>query len=487
MTGTDGAARLPGPPQLYPGPPDAVVDLRSDAGAALVGGIWRYADAFVVEVDFPSIGPDLAPSGPPAATYDVVPHAEGADFDDSGWTVLAPPEVEARRSHGKVCFCWYRIAVTLPERLGGVATAGSTVVFEVVVDDYAEVWVDGALPVVLGQTGGGVAIGFNAPNRVVLTRDARPGQRFVLAVFGINGPLSASPRNFIWLRDASLDVYAPGRTSVAWEVPLSVQRRDAALDAVIAPGAVLEQLAGGFHGLGGAVWASAGHLLFSDVRANVIYRWAPHGTVEVFRTKSGYAGVDIGALAEPGSDGLAFDPQGRLTICQRGARRVLRVEPHGNVTVLADGLGVPVDCVYRDDGTLYVTASTGLYKIDDRITLLADLTEPHGLALSADQRLLYVGAGDGVRCHALGGEGPGEVVLDLAALGARGPVRGLAMDSSGTLFACAGDGLWVVAPDTAVLGRLGLPDEPRGLTWDDTALSITTATAVYRLRTGASP
>ena len=66
--------------------------------------------------------------------------------------------------------------------------------FEVVVDDYAEVWVNGELPHALGDTGGPVVGGFNAPNRVVLTRDARPGERFLIAVFGINGPISASPR-----------------------------------------------------------------------------------------------------------------------------------------------------------------------------------------------------------------------------------------------------------------------------------------------------
>ena len=68
--------------------------------------------------------------------------------------------------------------------------AGSTVVFELVIDDYAEVWVDGRLPLVLGETGGQLIKGFNAPNRVVLTRDARPGQRIQLAIFGVNGPIS---------------------------------------------------------------------------------------------------------------------------------------------------------------------------------------------------------------------------------------------------------------------------------------------------------
>jgi hypothetical protein len=53
------------------------------------------------------------------------------------------------------------------------------------------------MPLAPGLTDGQVVAGFNAPNRVPLTRDARPGDRFQIAVFGINGPISASPANYI--------------------------------------------------------------------------------------------------------------------------------------------------------------------------------------------------------------------------------------------------------------------------------------------------
>src|SRR4029450_2251679 len=99
--------------------------------------------------------------------------------------VVAPPGLEARRGKGKVSLAWYRLALTVPERIGPVPVAGSTLVLEVVVDDYAEIWVDGKLPAVLGQRGGGVVRGFNAPSRVILTRDARPGQTFRVAVFAM--------------------------------------------------------------------------------------------------------------------------------------------------------------------------------------------------------------------------------------------------------------------------------------------------------------
>src|SRR5829696_1738633 len=208
------AARVPGPPELLPGRPDAVVDLQTREGAALVGGSWRWSDARVEEIDFVALAgagaeDPLGPGDVPNRTYDVVPHAQAVDFDDSEWERLEPEDTMRRLSTGRVCFNWYRIDVTIPDRVGSFDPTGSTVVFEVAIDDYAEVWVNGGMPLALGLTGGQVVAGFNAPNRVLLTRDARPGDRFQLAVFGINGPISASPANYIWMRTATLDFYAP--------------------------------------------------------------------------------------------------------------------------------------------------------------------------------------------------------------------------------------------------------------------------------------
>ena len=200
----------PGPPELLPGRPDAIADLQTEEGVALVGGQWRYSDARVEEVEFVELGSPDDPLGPgtvPNRTYEVLPHAEAPGFDDSSWEELAPADTMRRLAGGRVCFNWYRIAVTLPERVGDTDVAGSTVVFETVVDDYAEVWVNGELPLALGDSGGPVVAGFNAPNRVVLARDARPGDRFVIAVFGINGPISVAPANTVWFREAKLEFY----------------------------------------------------------------------------------------------------------------------------------------------------------------------------------------------------------------------------------------------------------------------------------------
>jgi gluconolactonase len=518
----DTATRLPGPPELLPGRPDAVIDLQTDEGAALAGGEWRYSDARMEEIDFVELsGPEAAdPLGPgdvPNRTYDVVPHAQATDFDDAGWERLRPADTMRRLSQGRVCFNWYRINLTVPERVGELDPAGSTIVFEVVVDDYAEVWVNGELPLQLGVTGGQVVAGFNAPNRVVLTRDARPGERFQIAVFGINGPISASPRNYIWMRTATLDFYAPERADAAQEAPYQLERAGAGVDSIVPEHARLERIAGGFDFTEGPVWSPEGALLFSSPNTNAIYRWSPEGKVTVFRSKSGYTGVDIGRFSQPGSNGLTFDPDGLLTLCQHGNRRVIRVEPHGNVTVLADSydgkrLNSPNDLVYRSDGTLYFTDPPfGLpAAFDDPAKELpfsgvfrvapggapslesGELAGPNGLAFSPDERYLYVGDWDlehkvvmRYEVRADGSLSGGEPFYEMTDAPGEDAIDGIKVDEAGNLYVCGPGGVWLLSPDGEHLGTLRLPEDPHNLAWGDEdarTLYITALTSVYRLR-----
>jgi gluconolactonase len=513
------AARIPGPPELLPGRPDAVIDLQTDEGAALVGGTWRYSDARIEEIEFVDVGaPDdpLGPGSVPNRTYDIVPRAQGAEYDDSAWQVLAPAETQRRLAQGRVCFNWYRIELTIPDRVGDLDPTGMTAVFEVVVDDYAEVWVNGELPVALGDTGGRVAGGFNAPNRVLLGRDVKPGDRFQIAVFGINGPISASPRNYIWLRTATLDLYRAERVAVAEEAPLQVDRLDSRLDDVLPPDARLERVAGGFEFTEGPLWSREGALLFSSPNTNAIYRWdAVTGRVTVFRSKSGYTGVDIGRYHQPGSNGLTFDSAGRLTMCQHGDRRILRVEPHGNVTVLADSfegrrLNSPNDLVYRSDDTLYFTDPpfglpdsfgdpakelpfSGVYRLrDGELTLESDELEgPNGLALSPDERYLYVGNWDLQRKvimrYEVDGDGrlsAGAVLCDLTGEPGDDALDGLKVDEAGHIYACGPGGIWVISPDGERLGLLVLPEAPHNLAWGDDdgrTLYVAASTSIYRI------
>lgn len=499
---------LPGPPELLPGRPDAVVDLCTAEGAALVGARWRWWPVRVREVDFVDVGADLGPSGAPNRTYDIEPHL--ADLRDGDAVDLEPADLERRLATGKVCFAWYRTSVTLPERVGDLGVTGTTVVFEVVVDDYAEVWVDGVLAPALGTRGGAVVAGFNSPNRVVLTRDARPGQRFDVAVFGINGPISLAPANYIWVRTCTLDLYPAESAYPAEPVSVALAHAAAGVEAIVPDPLVAERVAGGFAFTEGPVWTRDGALLFSSPNTNVIYRWTP-GTVEVFRAKSGYAGVDIGRFTQPGSNGLTFDPHGRLVICQHGERRVVRVEPHGDLTVLAERfegrrLNSPNDVVVRSDGTVFFTdppfglpemaqdpkrelPHAGVYAVrDGHLQLLTtDLAGPNGLALSPDEHVLYVGNWEPGRSIVMrydADTGDGEVHVDLSDAAGEDSIDGIKVDVEGHLYVCGPGGIWLISPDGRRLGLVSLPESPHNLAWGDAdarTLYVTALTSIYRI------
>ena len=498
--------------------PDAIVDLRTRAGTELVQGVWRFHEAQVVPGTNRAPGPDLRPSGTPVKTLDLEPRAGVAAFDDSGWERIDPPALEARRGNGKVSFAWYRLTLTVPQRIGPVPVDGSTLVFEVVVDDYAEIWVDGKLPTVLGQSGGGVVRGFNAPSRVVLSRNAQPGQTFRVAVFAMNGPVSAVPTNFLWFRSATLDVYRSPAVSRLPAPAFSVDRKDPALDVVVPLGARPEELATGFGFTEGPVWSPDGDLLFSDPNENTLYRWTRDGQVSVFRTKSGYAGVDISEFKQPGSNGLTFDPEGRLTVCQHGERRVIRIEPTGAITVLADRyqgkrLNSPNDLVYKKDGALYFTdppfglpkffddprkelSFSGVYRVKDgQVTLVAkDLSGPNGVAFSPDEKFLYVTNWDErkkvVMRYPVKADGTltaGSVFFDMTSAPGEEALDGMKVDAEGHLFVSGPGGVWVISGEGKHLGTLKFPQLPANMAWGDAdgrTLYLTARTSVYRLRLG---
>ncbi len=507
------AAQAPADPP--PGRPDAIVDLASTRGAALVGASWSYRDGKLVDVAARAPGADLRPSGAPIRAVDVSPPASEVFARADGFERIAPEALEQRRGKGKVSFGWYRVDLTLPERIGSVPVTGSTVAFEIVIDDYAELWVDGKLPLVLGQTGGPVVKGFNAPNRVIVARDARPGQHIRIAVFGINGPISASPDNFIWVRSATLEVHR-ARTEPRGEVA-RVLRVDAAFDSVVPPGARIEKVAEGFLFTEGPVWHPDGYLLFSDPNANAIYRWSPDGQVSIYRAKSGYKGIDVGEYGQPGSNGLTLDREGRLTINEHGNRRVTRLEKTGALTVLADRhegkrLNSPNDLVYRSDGALYFTDPpfglpkafddarkelpySGVFCLKDgKLELVStDLTGPNGIAFSPDERFLYVTNWDEKRKVVMRYEvrpkscelTNGRVFFDMTKAPGEEALDGMKVDREGHLFVSGPGGVWVISSEGKHLGTIQPPELPANMAFGDAdgrTLYMTARAGIYRMR-----
>jgi len=212
--GTPGAAapaRRGGgpPPAIAPlGKPLAVVDLMTPEGVSMLGAQWKIMDVKIVEA------PAEFTQGPAKTlpqyktTYEISPHANVENFDDSAWPTLDPKELGVHRGGGKVAFIWFRTNITLPAMVGSTNVAGRRAVLVVNVDDYAEVWVNGQLPRAVGMPSPATVQGFNIPQRIVMADNtAKPGDKFEVAIFGINGPISLAPANGLFVREARIEFY----------------------------------------------------------------------------------------------------------------------------------------------------------------------------------------------------------------------------------------------------------------------------------------
>ena len=502
---------------------EAAIDLASSEGANSVKGVWRYSDTKIVEVDFTGPGADGQPTGSPVKTYDYAPHAGGADFEDSQWQAIEPNSLSMRRGAGRLSFNWYRIKITIPDSVGKYDPTGSTVVFETSLDDYAEIWVDGELVRALGQMGGSVVAGWNAANRLIVGRNVKPGQQIQLAIFGINGPLSSPPTNFIWLRYARLEFYKGESGPIAItpsEVNVEVVRKDPALNEIVGMNPKVFKLAEGFKFTEGPIWVNQGdYLLFSDPNSNIIYKYKPDGAageLSVFRTPSGYSGADIAEYGQPGSNGLTLDAEGRLTINEHGNHRVVRIEKDGAETVLADKyqgkrLNSPNDLVYRSDGTLFFTDPpfglpkfsadprrelmfSGIYSIyKGKLQLIStDFSGPNGIALSPDEKYLYVGDWDDKKkvvmryeVNANGTLKNGKLFFDMTSAPGEDALDGIKVDQKGNLYVSGPGGLWIISPAGTHLGTIITPKHAHNFAWGDAdgkTLYICARSGLYRMR-----
>jgi gluconolactonase len=486
-------------------PPAASIDLMTAEGVALVQGTWRYKDVELTRVAFHAAGADGQPTGAAVSTWDVEPHAGVRDFDDRDWPVIGATTLPQHRGPGRLSFAWYRIQLTIPAHVADFDTRGANVAFETSIDDYAEVWVNGELPRAFAQSGGSMIKGWNAPNRLIVGRNVQPGQKIQIAVFGINGPLSDPPTNFIWMRLARLSFYRhdPATSGplavVPQEVNVHVERLDPAIDRIVPPNAKVFKLAEGFQFTEGPIWIrNGGYLLFSDPNANRIYSYDPtRAVLAVYRDHSGYEGSDIAEYGQPGSNGLTEDRQGRLTINQHGNRRIVRVEADGSLTVLAaryqgKRLNSPNDLVYKSDGSLYFTDPpfglpkffddprkelkfSGVFRaVNGKVTLVTDeLDGPNGLAFSPKEDFFYVDNWSAHRKVILrfpvrrdGTVGKSEVFVDMTAeLPGDDALDGMKIDMQGNLYVTAPDGVRVYSPAGKHLGTITVPRVVHNLAW----------------------
>jgi gluconolactonase len=324
--------------------------------------------------------------------------------------------------------------------------------------------------------------------------------------------------------------------------PFSIDRLDAALDGVIEPGTKAELLGDRFGLTEGAVWVQEGrngYLLFSDMLDNVVYKWDPTGNaISVFLENAGYTGTDYVNVGQQtrrgrsaalliGPNGLTRDPQGRLIICAMPDRNLARIEKDGKRTILADRFegkrfSGPNDVVSKSDGALYFTDSisglrgaaasplrelpfNGFYLVKDgKVTLLDEKLRdpqaaaggvfPNGIALSPDEKFLYVTLGRKIMRYEVK---PDDTVANPIEFADVQGNDGMKTDKAGNLYSTSGalpGEVRIWSPQGKRLGTLLLPQrggEPRQQVCatnlgfgdaDGKTLFVTACMDVYRIR-----
>ncbi len=338
----------------------------------------------------------------------------------------------------------------------------------------------------------------------------------------MNAVRSGASWRWLWiLLVAALAASAAARGGAPAE-GVRIVRHDARFDRLVPPGAVVETAAGGFEWVEGPAWnRQGGFLLVSDVPANSVRKYRPGEGVSLFLKPSGYTGTAPFAGREPGSNGLAFDSQGRLVMCEHGDRRIARLEADGRKTTLADRyrserLNSPNDLVFSARGDLYFTDPPfglpgafddpakeldfqGVYLLrasGELLLLTRELSAPNGIGFAPSGTTLYVSNADRQRAvwmaYDLAADGTiagaGRVLFDGTSLfgeDRQGVPDGLKVDRDGNLFAAGPGGIYVIAPDGTLLGWIdtGGPTGNCAFAEDGSVLYIAANHRLLRLQT----
>ena len=302
----------------------------------------------------------------------------------------------------------------------------------------------------------------------------------------------------------------------------TVERKEAALDAIIPKDAIIEILAGGFDWSEGPVWVKekeGGHVLFSDIPKNMIWKWSEKDGLKEFLKPSGYTGKEKFTGKEPGSNGLAVDKDGKLILCQHGDRRVSKFVDGKFVTLVDkhDGkrLNSPNDLAIKSNGDIYFTDPPyglpelmkdkgkelefqGVYRLTPKgeLTLLTkEMTRPNGICFSPDEKTLYVANSDPEQANwrafpvkADGTLGEGKVFFDSTqAVKDKKPglPDGMKCDTAGNVFATGPGGVYIFDKTGKHLGTLatGVPTANCGFGDDGSTLYITADKNLVRIKT----
>ena len=261
-----------------------------------------------------------------------------------------------------------------------------------------------------------------------------------------------------------------------------------------------QQLATGFVFTEGPLWVAEGYWLFVDVRTSNVYKLVPGGEAEVVRANSDQ------------SNGMTYDMQGRILVCEMESRQVQLWESDGSLTPIAthwDGkrLNRPNDVICASNGDIYFTDPGirmeehekeldffGVYRLSpggDLQPILRDFEFPNGLALSPDERTLYVANTRPsmlIRAFDVQPDGSvanGRVFAEMVSDAPEGAPDGMKVDTAGRVFSTGPGGCWVYSPEGEHLGTIVLPEVPANCAFggdDYRTLFFTARTSVYSVR-----
>ncbi len=271
----------------------------------------------------------------------------------------------------------------------------------------------------------------------------------------------------------------------------------------------LESIATGFIFAEGPVWNQEGFLLFSDMPGDIRRRWSPTDGVTV--------------VSQPANkcNGMAYDQQGRLLVCEHSTSRLVRESPDGEMEVLASTyqgkeLNSPNDVVVSFGGDIFFTDPTygrtrdfglerepdldhrGLYRLstDGELHLIdTDFSQPNGLCLDPEESVLYVNdteRGVIVAYPRLpdGDLGPRSVFADGIGVDFEsGVVDGMKCDVEGNVLVTGPNGVWIFDRAGERLGVIEVPEVVGNLNWggpDWSTLYLAASTSLYRVETATS-
>lgn len=317
---------------------------------------------------------------------------------------------------------------------------------------------------------------------------------------------------------ASIEAAPPAKTVG------NVDRYSSALEMIVPEGAQIEVLAEGFTWPEGPVWIEEeGALYFNDVPENKMYRWTQSTGADLFLTPSGGGTPESTKnMREPGANGIIewSGAPGKLLLADHGARGLSVLDPvsltRDTITSGYDGksLNSPNDIVARSDGALYFTDPPyGLRGLNDASekeldfngvyfysgtgelnVVISDLSFPNGVALSPDEKTLYVAVSDPenpvIMAYDAAEDGTvsnGRVFFDASEDLKKGGglPDGMVVAKNGTIFATGPKGVYVFSPDNGeVLGTISTGLATANCTLDDAEeyLYMTSSSVLARVR-----